>query len=765
LGRDARSLVSSRAAVALIVLAACSEPTRRQYEPPLPPPDAPLAAEVNPFIGTAGDRPADGQTFPGAVVPWGMASPSPHTTLTTPIDALEDLFVNAGYRHGDPEMRGFGLTHLSGVGCPDLGLPVIAPTLGDPPQRVDGYASGYRNEIAHAGYYAVELGDQGLIAEMTATLRTGVFRFWFPPGEPANVLIDPARGVSWTRGRGRLPADPGLDEIAGSSGFGGFCAVSQGGTLHFVAQIDHPADQAGIVDPLGASFPDEPSGEAMAYWHFREALREPVTVWVGLSWVSIEEARANLMAERMLFDEARDVAALAWQRVLGRIEVEGGSQADRTRFYTALYHGLIHPSVSNDVSGTYRRFATDEIGLIREGTRYTVHSLWDTYRTVHPLLTLVYPEVQLEMLRSLEDMISAAGVPPKWELAAEEVQMMVGDPAAIVVADSYAKGLTDFEVSAMYERLVSAADSGEHRPGNDDYQSLGFIPMESADAVWGPVSTTLEYALSDWALARLAQSLGRDQDAEVLEARAGSYAGFYDATTGMLRPRNRDGSFFAPFDPDAIEGSLPLRLGGPGYVEGTAWHYAFFVPHDLPGLIDLHGPHAFVARLQSMFDSDRFVMWNEPDMAYPYLFTFVDGEGHRTQAEVRDAMDRYFGSGPAGLPGNDDAGALSAWFVFSALGFYPVTPGLAEYRLGSPLFERATIHLSEEHHGADAFVIEAMDNSSRNVFVAEAVLNDARLSEPVLSHRDLTAAGSLRLQMTGSPDQTAQGSPRMPASK
>jgi len=345
-------------------------------------------------------------------------------------------------------------------------------------------------------------------------------------------------------------------------------------------------------------------------------------------------------------------------------------------------------------------------------------------------------------------MTLGANAPPKWELIGEEVQMMVGDPAAIVFADSYAKGLTDFDARAVYQVLRDAADRPEHRPGSAEYLELGFVPMELANVVWGPVSTTLEYALADSALAKLAHAVGRDEDVDALLRRSSSYVGLFDDATGTLRPKNRDGSFLDPFDPDAIEGSFAFRLGGPGYVEGTAWHYAFFVPHDMAGLITLHGASTFVDRLQWVFDTDRFVMWNEPDMGYPYLFTFVDGEAHRTQREVRAAMERHFGAGPDGLPGNDDAGALSAWFVFSAMGFYPATPGLPEYRLGSPLFERVTIHLSEALHEGKTFVVEATDNSEQNIFVAEASLDGEPLPAPVIPHEALTRGGTLRLQMT-----------------
>ncbi|MFW2387245.1 MAG: GH92 family glycosyl hydrolase [Polyangiales bacterium] len=726
----------------LLAIAGCVDSGASQHQLTGPPAEAPLASEVDPFIGTA----ADGQTFPGAVVPWGMASPSPHTTLTTAADAVNGVFVNAGYRHGDPTMRGFGLSHLSGVGCPDIGVPVVAPSLGAPPATFDDYTSTYQNEVAYAGYYRVELGERGLVAEMTATLRTAVFRFWLPEGEPANLVVDPARGVSWIRNQAAIELGNSGSEIAGSSSYGGFCAMSGGGRLHFAARVDRGADWVTEVSPNGKD------GEAMAYWRYDRAPAEPVTMWVGLSWVSVEQARANLEAEQLPFDEARDAAALAWQSALSRIEVSGGPAADRTRFYTALYHALIHPSISHDISGTYPRFETDDVGQAGGEARYTVFSLWDTYRTVHPLLTLVYPETQLDILRAMQDMTLGAAAPPKWELIGDEVQMMVGDPAAIVFADSYAKGLTGFAVQDVYETLRDAANDAAHRPGNEAYLDLGFVPMELANTVWGPVSTTLEYALSDWSLAQLAHALDRDDEAEALLFRGASYAGFFDEETGTLRPKNRDGSVLAPFDPDATTGSFPLRLGGPGYVEGTAWQYSFFAPHDMDGLISLHGEAKFVERLQWFFDTDRFEMWNEPDMGYPYLFTFVDGESQRTQRQARLALSRNFGVEPDGLPGNDDAGTMSAWFVFSAMGFYPVTPGLPEYRLGSPLFERVTIHLSDAHHSGEAFVIEAPGNRAETFYVREALLNDEPISSPALSHDAITSGGTLRLQMSATPN-------------
>ena len=717
----------------------------------VPPDDAPLAALVDPFIGTAGD----GMTFPGPVVPWGMASPSPHTTLTTPADALEGVFVNGGYRHGAPAIHGFGLTHLSGVGCPDLGVPVVAPSVGEVPLGFEDYGSSYANELAFAGYYAVSLSDDDsdavIEAEVTATARTGVLRFRFPPGTPAIVTVDAARGISWRRSQAQIDSVT-VGEVVGSAGFGAFCAEQGRGRVYFVARVDRPADSSGLVVSGEPSSAGTASGDAMAYLRYDSAPDAPVTMWVGLSWVSTAAARANLDAEQLPFEQARDNAARDWQQALGRIEVAGGSTNDRVRFYTALYHALIHPSILHDVEGTYPRFSRDDVGNADGAPRFTVFSLWDTYRTVHPLLTLVYPETQLAMLRSLRDMTLGTDAPPKWELIADEVQMMVGDPANIVVADSFVKGLTDFDAEPLFDAMLRASMREMHRPGGDDYLELGYVPMERSPRVWGPVSTTLEYALADASLAVMARALGRDADADALDARAASYRTFFDQETGTLRPKNADGSFLDPFDPDTEEEEGSFRLGGPGYVEGTAWQYAFFVPHDLPGLIALHGEARFLERLQWVFDTDRFVMWNEPDIHYPYLFTFVEGAAANAQREVRRAMDRYFGVGPGGLPGNDDAGALSAWFVFSAMGFYPVTPGVPEYRLGSPLFERVVVNLRSGVHSGAQFTVEARENNADSVLIEQALLNGQPLTSPALAHEDITRGGILELRMASESD-------------
>jgi predicted alpha-1,2-mannosidase len=677
-----------------------------------PPSDAPLAGLVDPFVGTAND----GQTFPGAVMPWGLASPSPHTTLSDLTTFVTGKIANAGYIHGEPSIHGFGQTHLSGVGCPELGAPVLVPTVGPVRTAFDEVGSTYARERAFAGYYAVELVDPGVFVELTATPRVGVHRLWFPTrAGDANVLIDVGTPVSWHRGDGHA-AVVSAREIEGTVTTGFFCAKDNAPTVHFVARFDRDAVEQGNT-------------EAGAFFRFDTQEGEPLTVHVGLSYTSVADARHNLDVEAIgSFEDLYAAAARSWQLELERIRVEGGSEAERGRFYTALYHALLHPNLRSD-------------GV------YTVFSLWDTYRTLHPLLTLAYPERQLAMLRSIVELTAELGRPPKWELIGEEVQMMVGDPAAIVVADSYAKGLTDFDIETLYPALWEAAHDPAHRPGLASYVALGYVPMDEADSLWGPVSTTLEYALADAALARLAEALGHASDAAELDARAAGWKALFDPSTGVLRPRFADGSFLEPFDADAMEGSMPLVTGGPGYVEGSAWHYAFFVPHDTAALVALHGEQQFAERLAWVFDSDRFVMWNEPDMAYPYLFRYAPAAASRTHRAARDAMQRFFGDGPAGLPGNDDTGTLSAWFVLSALGLYPDAPGTPRYTIGSPLFDRIEIHRAP----GESIVIEALENAPDRPYVAAAEIDGVPLDEHVVDHAALAPGSVLTLHMTGTP--------------
>jgi predicted alpha-1,2-mannosidase len=691
--------------LACILLLGC-DPT-----PPVVDPEWPadsVARLVNPFIGTAGD----GNTFPGATVPWGMTAPSPHTHLPLPLDFAEGGLAAAGYRFGDPSVHGFGLTHLSGVGCPDLGAPVVAVTSGPLATDFDSYGLRRGDERAWPGYYAVDLSDGEIRAETTASERTAALRFFARRG-PLNLLIDTARPVSWAGGSGRVrivsPA-----EIEGESQTGLFCAQGNRQRVYFVARFDAASNSAGTWKDDVVSDAQEAQGAVGAWLRFPAGT---VEVSIGVSYTSIDGARANLIEHRA-FDDTRRAAQSKWEAMLGRVRVEGGTADERTIFYTALYHALVHPSIFSDAD---------------QPLRYHVFSLWDTYRTLHPLLTLLYPERQREMLRTMLELTVEKSAPPKWELAGYEVQMMVGDPADIVIADSALKGVLpdDSLVRSAWPILQTAALTGTHRPANDSYRALGYVPIDDANRAWGPVSTTLEYALADHALTRLAAVLGTTID-PALAKQADAWKNLIDPETRLFRPRRTDGSFLQPFDPDQLEGSAPQRhAGGPGYVEGTAWHYAFFAPHAVVAHADATGgAAAYVARLQSLFSTDRFVAWNEPDLAFPYHFSHFAGEGWRTAPLVAAARSRFFTNTPAGLPGNDDCGTLSAWYVFSALGFYPDVPVADDYAIGTPLFERASF---------GGYTIESPHASPAHIHV--------RTGPQRIKHADIRPGATLRLDL------------------
>jgi predicted alpha-1,2-mannosidase len=710
---------------------------------------------VDPFIGSANE----GNTFPGAVAPWGMVSISPHNALSEPSSFFdEDPFAPSGYIHGLPEIFGFGATHLSGTGCPDFGVPFIMATTGAVTMGPAGHASAYENETASPGYYATDLTSYDIRAEATATTRAGLLRFTFPARDgDANILIDAGTTLGWVPDNGYVrvvsPA-----EVEGFTDTGRFCAEPNERRVYYVVRFDRDAKEVVTWHAeTGPNTESEQEGRVGVHFRFSTAEGEQVTARVGVSFVSIANARLNLDTEidNRDFHAVRTETEKAWSDALSRVRVEGGSESDRTRFYTALYHTLLHPNVLSDVNGEYPLMNSNETGRAEGYTRYTIFSLWDTYRNLHPLIALLYPERQRDMLRSIAAMSKEAGRPPRWEIGSFETNVMVGEPAAIVVADSYLKGFDDFDVEAVYQLLRSAAlDAGPDstRVGNAAYLELGYVPMEDKDTVWGPVSTTLEYAYADFSISKLADALGKPDDAATFLKQSLRYRQLFDPELGVLRPKHRDGRWLEPFDPNADTKPDDVRSGGPGYVEGTAYEYAFCAPHDIAGLAELHGgPAAFIDRLQWVFDTDRFALWNEPDIAYPYLFSHVDGEGWRTAREVARARNRHFTTGPAGLPGNDDAGTLSAWFVFSALGFYPDSPVSGQYSLGVPLFSRIELDLHDEFHAGERFVIESEGLSESAIFATSSELNGESFARQFVTHDELTAGGSLRRTLSDEP--------------
>lgn len=702
---------------------------------------------VNPYVGTANN----GNTFPGASVPWGMAHIAPHNTR-------ERGWSGSRYFFARTFLYGFGQIHLSGVGCGDFANINLMPTTGKVYGDFHKNRSRYGNENAMPGFYDVFLASHGIRARLSATKRATICSFTYPECQgDANLIIDLTEGLSQSTDAGARIVNG--YEVEGWNTAGGFCQEENQYTIYFVSRFSKKAKTYGTFQerslmPGSTKVKGDKSG---VYFSFDTDEGEEIIVRTGLSFVSIANARENLEKEipHEDFNRVVEEAQNAWNLELSRIEVKG-SDADKIKFYTALYHALIHPNIIDDVNGEYTAMKTKEIRKVNGRNQYTVFSLWDTYRSLHPLLTLMYPERQTAMLQTMADHVETGGELPFWELGADETYVMNGDPAPIVVADSYIKGLHDFDINLVFKAmLASAFDTVNNRvrPMQAYFSRYGFIPYDDCgpDDRWGKrrmVSECLEYAFADWAIAQIANKLEKKDTARMLEERSKAYRYFYDPDTGFFRPRNRDMSWFSPFYPDSWNGSWK----NPGFVEGNSWQYSFFVPHDVSGLTKLMGgEEAYVAKLQRCFDEKHFAIDNEPDIAYPYLFTYFPGQAWRTQEIVRRLMDEEFHNHAGGLPGNDDAGTISAWLLFSAMGFYPDCPGTTRYSLGSPLFSEITLHLNNDFWEGKEFKIKAINNSPQNIYIARATLNGKPLNRDYLLHEEIVKGGELVLEMSDSP--------------
>ena len=720
------------------------------------------AEYVDPFIGTTNF----GTTNPGAVVPNGMMAVVPFNVMGSDLNRYDKdaRWWSTPYEYHNRFFTGFAHGALSGVGCPDMGSLLTMATTGELEVDYRNYGSEYRDEEASPGYYAVTLSKYGIRAEATSTPRTSVERYTFPGGE-GHLLLNLGEGL--TNESGAMVRRVSATEIEGMKLLGTFCYNPQKVfPVYFVLRVSKTPSAAGYWKKqremtgveaewtpdngkykLYTQYGRELAGDDIGYWFTFDDLQagEQIEVRMGISYVSAENARRNLEAEQAdgeSFDALREAALGRWNADLGRIRVEGGTEAQRRVFYTALYHTLIHPNLLSDVNGEYPLMErSGEVG-VTEGERYTVFSLWDTYRNVHQLLTLVYPERQVEMVRSMIDIYREWGWMPRWELYGRETFTMEGDPAIPVITDTWMKGLRDFDIETAYEAFrKSATTPGAQnllRPDIDPYIERGYIPLGFyAQDLAGDVSVShaLEYYVADAALARLADSLGHREDARLFRERSLGYRHYYDREYGTLRPILPDGSFLTPFDPKAGENFS----AAPGFHEGSSWNYTFYVPHDVEGLVGLMGGRKrFVEKLQMVFDEGLYDPANEPDIAYAYLFSRFPGEAWRTQRETRRLLERYFTVEPDGIPGNDDTGTMSAWAVFTMLGFYPDCPGEAAYTLTAPTFDRAEIDtpqgtLTIEKHGEG--------------YIRRMTLGGRPLSKYRLTHDELLRGGTLTFEL------------------
>ncbi len=715
---------------------------------------------VNPFIGTTNF----GTTNPGAVCPNGLMSVVPFNVMGSETNKYDKdaRWWSTPYEYYNKFFTGFSHVNLSGVGCPELGSLLLMPTCGELNVDYKEYGSAYRDETASPGYYTNVLTKYNIKTEVSATPRTSIARFTFPAGK-SHILMNLGEGL--TNESGATLRRVNDREIEGSKLLGTFCYNPQAVfPIYFVMRVNKSPIQTGYWKKqrpmtgveaewdkdngkykLYTRYGKEMSGDDVgAFFTFDTQSGEQIEVQIGVSFVSIANARENLDKEQsgFNFEKVKADARKQWNEELSKIEVEGGTYDDKVVFYTALYHILIHPNILQDVNGQYPVMESDRIKTAK-GDRYTVFSLWDTYRNVHQFLSLVYPEKQMAMVNTMIDMYKEHGWLPKWELYGRETLTMEGDPSIPVITDTWLRGLRDFDIDTAYEAMIkSATTPGKNnlmRPDNDDYLGKGYVPLrEQYD---NSVSHALEYYIADFALSQLAESLGKKDDARLFYDRSLGYKNYYCKEFGTLRPILPDGSFYSPFNPRQGENFEP----NPGFHEGSAWNYTFYVPHDIPGLTKLMGgKKPFIDKLQSVFDEGLYDPANEPDIAYPYLFSQFKGEEWRTQKEVNRLLKKYFKNQPDGIPGNDDTGTMSAWAVFSMMGFYPDCPGLPRYTLTSPLFDRITIHLDPKYYKQKEIIIETERPSSDAIFIDRVDQNDKKIKGYFITHDELTQNGPIK---------------------
>lgn len=715
---------------------------------------------VNPFIGTTNF----GTCNPGAVCPQGLMSVAPFNVMGSDENKYDkdSRWWSTPYDVTNSFLTGFAHVNLSGVGCPEASSLLVMPTTGKLDVDYRNYGSKYKDEVSIPGYYTATIDKYGVKAELTATLRTSIERYTFPKGE-SHILLNLGEGL--TNESGATMRFVGDREIEGTKLLGTFCYVPQSVfPIYFVMRLSKTPKKSGYWKkqrPMTAEAEwDDTAGKYKLYNAYRRDISgddigawfdfdteegEQIEVRMGVSFTSIANARENLDKEQadLSFDTARENARNEWNKNLSAIEVEGGTEEQKTIFYTAFYHLLIHPNILQDVNGDYPLIENAGIGRTTRN-RYTVFSLWDTYRNVHQMMTLLFPDRQMDMIDTFINMYKEWGWLPKWELFGRETMTMEGDPALPVIVDTWMKGFRDFDVETAYEAMVkSATTQGKDnpiRPDIDEYLKRGYCPMESQYD--NSVSHALEYYVADYALSTFARALGKKDDAERFYKQSMGYKNYYSKEYGTLRPITQEGSFYEPFDPKQGENFEP----SPGFHEGNAWNYTFYVPHDVKGMVKLMGGRKkFIERLQSVFDNKYYDPANEPDIAYPYLFSYFKGEEWRTQKIVKQLLADNFHNKPWGIPGNDDTGTMSCWAMFSMIGLYPDCPGVPEYTLTTPTFSKVTIHLDPRYYGSDRLVIET---SGKGDYIKDVTINGKRQDSMRINHKAIAGGGTIKFRLS-----------------
>jgi predicted alpha-1,2-mannosidase len=701
---------------------------------------------VRPLVGTAGG----GNTFPGTSAPFGMVQFSPDTDREAP----------SGYQYSDTSILGFSLTHLTGTGVPDLGDFLFTTEVGAPKfvsgTKVHpevGYRSRYSHadEIASAGYYKVKLQPSGVIVELTAGERAGFMRFTFPASDQSAILTDLNYFLwpDWDKNRTMVSSEIHVIDNQTITGFHLTRGWASRRYLYFAARYSRPFDHYRIVS--NGSVLDgvrDASGKNLQFLaQYKTAAGEIILVKAAVSAVSADNALKNLDAEipDWNFERVLNGTRDEWNRELSKIQIQG-SQEEMEAFYTSLYHTLLAPNVYEDVTGEYRGL-DQKIHQADGFTNYTVLSLWDIYRAECPLFTLIEPGFDTDMINSMLAHYdqSPQHMLPIWPLQANETWCMIGYHAVPVIVDGYLKNVKGFDALRAYEACKTTAINPDYS-GLAAFNKLGWVPY---DKYGESVSKTLEYAYDDWCIAQMAKALGKVEDYEYFIKRAGNFTNVFDPVTGVMRPKDSQGNWRTPFDPH----HWTMGSGG-DYTEATAWQYTWYVPQDVPKLIELMGgPEQFAQKLDSFFsygsgETGEYDPGNEPDQQAIYLYSYA-GEPWKAVNRLRQVMHSQYGNKPNSLPGNDDCGQMSVWYVFTAMGFYPVCPASNDYVIGSPTVKKAVMYLSN----GKTFTMTAENLSNENIYVQSAQLDGKDLDNPFLPYDKLKNGGTLDFVMGDKPSQ------------
>jgi predicted alpha-1,2-mannosidase len=711
-----------------------------------------LTKFVDPFIGSD----FNGHVFVGANVPFGAVQ-------IGPTNYIKGWNWTSGYHYSDSIVTGFSHLHLSGTGIGDLGDVLISPFTGEKhftpgtiSEPLKGYASLYRHdrEIAEAGYYKVDLLDYNVRAELTASERVGFHRYTFPAANEARIAINLEMGIGWDIAEKTMLKQLNDTTLVGYRYSKGWASDQR---VHFAIVLSKPIVKLEFRPDNNLISEKESQGkDVVALLSYSTSEGEQIMLKVGISPISYQGALNNIEKEipHWDFETTREQAREKWNRELAKIEFFHPDESEMSTFYTAMYHAFYGPVLYNDHDRSYK--GTDRKVYSDPGfDNYTTFSLWDTYRALHPLFTIVQTERMDDMINSMLNIYEHQGKLPIWHLMGCETNTMVGYSAVPVVADAVFKGFTGFDRDLAYEAVVNSSLVDED--GLTYLKELGFIP---ADLEQESVSKALEYALADWAIAEFAKMRGDSANAAYYRQRAKAYTIYFDPETRFIRPVLQDGTFKSPFNPFQ---SIHEGLAWTDYTEGNAWQYTFLVPHDVKGLIDLMGgDEAFEAKLDSLFfvtgelgefaSPDisglvgQYAQGNEPSHHTAYMFNYT-GSQYKTARKVRFIMDEWYTDEPNGLPGNEDCGQMSAWYIFSSLGFYPVNSANSVFAIGSPVVHKATINLP----GNKKFSIIAHNNSSENIYVQKIRLNGKDVLRSYITYQEIMQGGSLEYFMVNEP--------------